>query len=83
MRNKERGYTILFVSNRSKKVKTIRVTLCGIILTAVLAAGVIAGAVGYAAHGASVRKEYEKRIETLDTENQRLQTENMEMGKDK
>ncbi len=72
---KKNKYTILFVSDGTKRVKTIRITPGGLIITAVLCAIIAAGIIGCAARGTAVRKEYEKRIEVLSEENTRLKTE--------
>lgn len=72
---KKNKYTILFVPDGAKRVKTIRITLRGLIMTAILCAVIAAGIIGYAVRGSAVRKEYEKRIEVLSEENTLLKTE--------
>ena len=59
------GYSILFVSNRTERVKTIRLTTGKLILVVMITAALITGVLYSLIHGAIVRKTYEDRIKVL------------------
>ena len=59
------GYSILFVSNRTERVKTIKLTTGKLILVILITAALVAGVLYSLIHGAIVRKTYEDRIEVL------------------
>ena len=61
-------YNILFVSESTKRVKTIRTTADKILLLTILFAGLIAAIVAYIVHQSTVKEEYEEKIESLNEE---------------
>ena len=61
-------YNILFVSESTKRVKTIRTTSDKILLLTILFAGLIAAIVAYIVHQSTVKEEYEEKIESLNEE---------------
>lgn len=61
-----KGYSILLVSDRTEKVRTIRLTRGKLILIFLIAALLVAGVVYSLVHGAIERKTYQNRIEELE-----------------
>lgn len=61
-----KGYSILLVSDRTEKVRTIRLTRGKLILIFLVAGLLIAGTVYSLVHGAMERKTYQNRIEELE-----------------
>ncbi len=67
-KKRDRGYSILFVSQESERVKTIRTTSGRIILVTILLGVLLAAVIGYVIHGVFVSDAYEEQIETLNRE---------------
>lgn len=67
-RRSRKGYSIIFVSDGTERVRTIRTTSDRIILVTILCGALLAAFIGYVIYGVFERDEYEDRIESLNSE---------------
>ena len=65
---KGKGYTILFVSDGTKKVRTIKIGKAGLILIVIVCGMFLAGLTGIILKEVSVRQQYEEKIAVLNEE---------------
>ena len=65
---KGKGYTILFVSHGTKKVRSIGISKAGLILIVIVCGMFLAGLTGFILKEVSVRKQYEEKIAVLNEE---------------